>query len=77
MLRLIILLVIFIRMKVVGKYNHKLNKKLPDAGFDYHYNGLNNGRKLMYNYEIFIEYSPVGLILNISIMHYNLFLLLM
>ena len=49
------------------KVYHKLNKKLPDAGFDYHYNGLNNGRKLMYNYEIFIEYSPIGLILNIAI----------
>ena len=44
-----------------------MNKKLPDAGFNYHYNGLNNGRKLMYNYEIFIEYSPIGLLLNIAI----------
>jgi len=49
------------------KVYHKLNHKLPEAGFDYHYNNLNNGRKLMHNYELFIEKSPIGLILNMGI----------
>lgn len=50
------------------KVYHKLNPKLPQAGFDYHYNGLNAGRKFMHNYEIFMEYSPIGLILNMGIL---------
>lgn len=49
------------------KVYHKLNHKLPQAGFDYHYNNLDIGRKLMHDYEVFIEYSPVGLILNIGV----------
>ena len=49
------------------KVYHKLNQKLPEAGFNYHYNNLTIGRKLMHDYEIFIEYSPVGLILNMGI----------
>ena len=49
------------------KVYHKLNRKLPEAGFDYHYNNLSTGRKIMHSYEIFTEYSPVGLILNMGI----------
>jgi len=49
------------------KVYHKLNPKLPETGFDYHYNRLNIGRKIMHSYEIFTEYSPVGLILNMGI----------
>ncbi len=49
------------------KVYSKLNEKLPEAGFDYHYNSLNTGRKMLYNYEKFIEKSPFGLILNIAI----------
>lgn len=48
------------------KVYHKLNPKLPEAGFDYHYNNLNLGRKLMHDYEVYTEYSPIGLILNIG-----------
>ena len=44
------------------KVYHKLNKKLPEAGFDYHYNSLETGRKVLYDYELLIEVSPVGLI---------------
>ena len=50
-----------------GKIYYKLNKKLPEAGFDYHYNNLELGRTILYNIEIGIEVSPIGLILNIGI----------
>lgn len=50
------------------KVYHKLNRKLPEAGFDYHYNKLSNGREVMHNYELFIEGSPLGLILNMGIL---------
>jgi len=49
------------------KVYHKLNPKLPQAGFDYHYNNLSLGRKIMHDYELFVEYSPIGLILNIGV----------
>lgn len=49
------------------KVYHKLNPKLPEANFDYHYNNLNIGRKMMHSYEIFTEYSPLGLMLNMGI----------
>ena len=49
------------------KVYHKLNPKLPEAGFDYHYNNLFIGRKIMHSYEKFFEYSPLGLILNMGI----------
>ena len=48
------------------KVYHKLNSKLPQAGFNYHYNNLVKGREILHNYEIFIEASPLGLILNIG-----------
>ena len=50
------------------KVYHKLNPKLPEAGFNYHYNKLSFERDLMHNYELIIEVSPVGLILNIAIL---------
>ena len=49
------------------KVYHKLNPKLSEAGFDYHYNELNVLRKVMHGYEKVIEYSPFGLILNIAV----------
>lgn len=48
------------------KVYHKLNPKLPEAGFDYHYNNLSLGRSLMHDYEIIFECSLFGLILNIA-----------
>ena len=49
------------------KVYHKLNQKLPQAGFDYHYNNLSFGRKVMHDYEVLFEYSPLGIILNMGI----------
>ena len=49
------------------KVYHKLNHKLVDAGYEYHYNKLDKGREFLHNYEIFVECSPLGLILNIAI----------
>jgi len=49
------------------KVYHKLNQKLPQAGFDYHYNNFSFGRKVMHDYEIMFEYSPFGIILNMGI----------
>lgn len=48
------------------KVYHKLNKKLPEAGFDYHFNKLEKEREALFNLEIVIEASPVGLLLNIG-----------
>lgn len=49
------------------KIYHKLNPKLPEAGFNYHYNNLVGMRKFLYNYEIFMECSPFGIFLNIGV----------
>ena len=48
------------------KVYEKLNPKLPEAGFDYHYNNLNFARKIMHIFEVVVEYSPIGLLLNIG-----------
>lgn len=50
-----------------GKIYYKLNPKLREAGFDYHYNNLSLGRDILYNLEILVEISPLGLLLNIGI----------
>ncbi|MBQ8901527.1 MAG: hypothetical protein IJY87_00480 [Bacilli bacterium] len=49
------------------KVYHKLNPKLPLVGIDYHYNSLDKAREFMHDYEVFSEYSPVGIILNIGV----------
>ncbi len=46
---------------------YKYNKKLADAGFDYHYNGLSALRKILSNYgELFPHIPVVGLLVNIA-----------
>ena len=49
------------------KVYHKLNPKLPLVGIDYHYNNLDEARKMMHDYEVYFEYSPFGLMLNIGV----------
>ena len=49
------------------KVYHKLNPKLPLVGIDYHYNSLDKAREFMHDYEVFSEYSPIGIILNIGV----------
>lgn len=49
------------------KVYHKLNPKLPLVGIDYHYNSLDIARKTMHDYEVYFEYSPLGLMLNIGV----------
>ncbi len=53
------------------KVYHKLNIKLPEAGFNYHYNNLKVQRDLLHTYEIIVECSPVGIILNIAIITWS------
>ena len=52
------------------KVYHKLNPKLPEAGFDYHYNSLSSMRNAMHDYEVIFEYSPLGIILNMGVITY-------
>jgi len=49
------------------KVYHKLNPKLPLIGIDYHYNNLSSLRKVMHDYEVVVEYSPIGIFLNIGV----------
>jgi len=49
------------------KFYYKLNEKLPLVGLDYHYNKLELGRNILYYYEILIECSPLGILLNIAV----------
>lgn len=46
---------------------HTLNRKLPEAGFNYHYNNLNIGREVLYGINVFVDCTPIGLILNIAV----------
>jgi len=46
---------------------HKLNEKLPEAGFDYHYNGLTGLRNILVGYAESFPYIPIiGTIANIG-----------
>lgn len=46
---------------------HKLNPKIPEAGFDYHYNGLTGLRNILVGYAESFPYIPViGSIANIG-----------
>lgn len=49
------------------KVYHNLNPKLPEAGYDYHFNDLKWGRDILHSYHKAIEYTPIGLFLNIGI----------
>lgn len=47
---------------------HKLNPKIPEAGFDYHYNGLKGLRNVLVGYAEVFPYIPIiGSIANIGI----------
>jgi len=46
---------------------HKLNPKIPEAGFDYHYNGLSGLRNILVGYAEAFPYIPIiGTIANIG-----------
>ena len=46
---------------------HKLNPKIPEAGFDYHYNGLTGLRNVLVGYAEVFPYIPIiGSIANIG-----------
>lgn len=50
------------------KVYHKLNNKLPEAGYDYHYNDLDWLRNTLYNYTIFLDITPLGLLSNMGVL---------
>ncbi len=50
------------------KVYHKLNPKLALVGIDYHFNNLQIPRGFLFYLEIFIEATPVGIILNIAVL---------
>ena len=56
----------FYPMKSKWKVYSKLNPKLPEAGYDYHFNKLQVGRDFLISYEVITEYSPVGIFINMG-----------